>query len=118
MLLFRLHKFALHLRPLQPWCLLLVLVSILLASIELAEGGVKPSLTLGIGLALALWALLLFAFINLFQTIPAPVLPKDTWFERLRSRTKLALYHLLALAVLAVGLMLSVPDWSKWRSIC
>lgn len=106
MLLFRLHKFALRLRPLQPWSLVLVLVSIVLASVELFEDGVNPSLTLGIVLALALWALLLFAFINLFQTIPAPVLPKDTWFERLRSRTKLALYHLLAFGVLVVGLML------------
>lgn len=105
MFLFRLHTLALRLWSFLPWCLVLMLGSIALAVFVLFRGGAQASLTLGIALMLALWALLLFAFINLFQAIPAPVLPRDTWFERLLSRIKLALYHLLALGVLVVGLV-------------
>lgn len=106
MLLFRLHKLALRLRPLLPWCLVLASCCSALVVVLLFRGGVLPSPALAIVLALALWALLLFAFIRLFQTIPPPVLPKDTWFERLRSRGQLVLYHLLAAGVLTLGLML------------
>ncbi len=74
-----------------------------LATAVLFQIDATPSLSLGVALGLTVWALLLFAFIRLFQSIPPPVLPKDTFFERLRGRCKLALYHLLAVGVLVVG---------------
>lgn len=106
MLLLRLHKLALRLQFLLPWCYCLVFGGVLLALTALYVGGVAPSARLTLGLGLSLWALLLFAFIRLFQSIPPPVLPKDTFFERLKSRVKLWLYHLLALGVLVVGVAL------------
>lgn len=62
---------------------------------------------LAIALGVTVWALMLFAFVRLFQAIPPPVLPKDSFFERLRSRIKLALYHLLAVGVAIVGVALA-----------
>ena len=106
MLLFRLHKLAQRLQPLLPWCLVLASCCVALVVVLLFRSGAVPSPALAIALALALWALLLFAFIRLFQTIPPPVLPKDSWFERWRSRAKLLLYHLLAAGVLTLGLAL------------
>ena len=66
----------------------------------------QAPLLLRVAIVMTMWSLLLFAFIQLFQTIPAPVLPKDRFVERLRSRIKLGLYQLLAVAVVAVGAML------------
>jgi cytochrome b561 len=77
-----------------------------LATVVLFQIDATPSLALGVALGLAVWALMLFAFIRLFQAIPPPVLPKDTFFERLRGRCKLALYHVLAFGVLLVGVVL------------
>ena len=57
-------------------------------------------------IVLTLWSLLFFAFIQLFQKIPAPVLPKDRFIERLRSHVKLGLYQLLAFGVAALGIVL------------
>lgn len=64
--------------------------------------------SLALALSVTLWALMLFAFIRLFQSIPAPVLPQDSFFERLAARCKLALYQLLALGVAGLGLVLVV----------
>lgn len=61
---------------------------------------------LSLALGLSVWAILLFAFIRLFQSIPPPVLPKDRWHERLWTRCRLALYHVLAFGVVAIALVL------------
>jgi cytochrome b561 len=101
----RLHKFALQLRPLLPWCYLVGFGSAAVATAVLFQENGSTQV-LGIALGLSVWALLLFAFIRLFQTIPPPVLPKDSFLERLWSRARLGLYQLLALAVLIIGLVL------------
>jgi cytochrome b561 len=106
LLLLRLHKLALQLRPLLPWCYAVGFGGLGLAAAVLLQIDAKPSLALAVALGLTVWALLLFAFIRLFQAIPPPVLPKDTFFERLWSRCKLGLYHVLAFGVIIIGLAL------------
>ncbi len=105
-MLLRLHKLALQLRHLLPWCYVLGFGGLALATVVMFQTEATPSLSLGVALGLTVWALLLFAFIRLFQAIPPPVLPKDSFFERLWSRCKLALYHVLAFGVLIVGVVL------------
>lgn len=105
MLLFRLHRLALRLRPLLPWCYALGLGGSALALVLLLhDDSSQPLLALALGLTV--WALMLFAFIRLFQSIPPPVLPKDSFVERLWSRCRLGLYHVLAFAVALVGIAL------------
>lgn len=106
MLLFRLHKLALELRPLLPLCYLLGFSGAVLSTYLLFREASSSSQLLGVALGLTVWALLLFAFIRLFQSIPAPVLPGDSFLERLWSRCKLALYHMLALGVVIIGAVL------------
>jgi hypothetical protein len=97
-----LHKLALRLRPLLPLCYLLGFAGVLLAGVALLRNH-SDDVDLSIGLGMAMWALLLFAFIRLFQSIPPPVLPQDAFLDRLRGRIQLMMYHVLALAVLIVG---------------
>lgn len=107
MFLFRLHKLARRLLFIRSWCLLLVVAGALLSTFALlwtAEDEATPLLRVGI--IMTLWSLLLFAFIQLFQNIPAPVLPKDRLLDRMRSHVKLGLYHLLAVGVAAIGVLL------------
>ena len=92
-------------QPLVPWCYLLGLASGALALLLLVRDNSSQQ-ALGIALGVTVWALMLFAFIRLFQSIPPPVLPKDSFFERLRSRCKLALYHVLAVGVGLVAVAL------------
>lgn len=106
MFLYRLHKLAQTLRPLRRWCLLSALAGVLLSVFALLRTDTIASPLLRFAIVLTLWSLLLFAFIQLFQNIPAPVLPKDNFIERLRSRVKLGLYQLLALGVAGLGIML------------
>jgi hypothetical protein len=106
LLLFRLHKLALELRPLLPFCYLLGFGGAALTLYLLFRQSASSSQLLSVALGLTVWALLLFAFIRLFQSIPSPVLPGDSFFERLWSRCKLALYHVLALAVVIISVVL------------
>ena len=106
MFLFRLHKLANHLLPLRTGCLLLALTGILSSVFALLSAQDQSSPLLRIAILVTLWSLLLFAFIQLFKKIPAPVLPKDPFVDRLRGHVKLGLYRLLALGVAALGLTL------------
>jgi hypothetical protein len=106
MFLFRLHKFARMLLPLRRWCLVFVMAGVLTGGYALLQEATIDSPSLRIAIVLTLWSLLLFAFIQLFQKIPAPVLPKDRLLERLRSHVKLGLYQLLAFGVAALGILL------------
>ena len=106
MMLFRLHQFALRLLPLRPLCLLLACTGFAVSVFALLTTASQHSQLLRMALVLTLWSLLLFAFIQLFKNIPAPVLPKDRWFVRFRTHIKLALYQLLALGVAGLGVML------------
>jgi hypothetical protein len=104
-LLLRLHKLALRLKPLLPLCYLLGFVGLVLTVLGLVQRGADEA-DLSIGLGLTMWALLLFAFIRMFQSIPPPVLPKDPFLDRLRGHIQLMLFRLLAFAVLGVGAVL------------
>jgi hypothetical protein len=106
MFLFRLHKLARQLRPLRIGCLLSALAGVVLSVFALLRADDAASPLLRIAIVLTLWSLLFFAFIQLFQNIPAPVLPKDHFIERVRSHLKLGLYQLLALGVVMLGIML------------
>jgi hypothetical protein len=107
LLLLRLHKLALELRPFVPLCYFFGFGGSALTMYLVFLDTAASTQVLGVVLGLTVWALLLFAFIRLFQSIPSPVLPGDSFFERLWSRCKLALYHLLALGVLLMGLALA-----------
>ncbi|MES2624050.1 MAG: hypothetical protein V4628_02105 [Pseudomonadota bacterium] len=106
MLLLRIHKFALRLKPLRFWCLLLVVAGVVLIGYALLIAENASSSLLRMAIVMTLWSLLLFAFIQLFQNIPAPVLPKDRFIDRVRSHIKLGLYQLLAVGVALVGVVL------------
>jgi hypothetical protein len=106
MFLFRLHKLAQQLRSLRIGCLLAALAGVVLSVFALLRADDAASALLRIAIVLTLWSLLCFAFIQLFQNIPAPVLPKDRFIERLRGHIKLGLYQLLALCVATLGVLL------------
>ena len=64
------------------------------------------ALAIRLSLLLTMWALTLFAFINLFRN-PAPLLlPALHWRDRLLARLQLGLYYFMALAF--CGLMSAV----------
>jgi hypothetical protein len=106
MFLFRLHKFARTLLPLRKWFMIFAMLGVLVSAVVLLREARMDSPLLRITIVLTLWSLLLFAFIQLFQNIPAPVLPKDRFIERLRSHVKLGLYQLLALGIAALGIVM------------
>lgn len=89
-----------------PFCYLLGFGGAALTVYLLFREAAASNQLLGVALGLTVWALLLFAFIRLFQSIPPPVLPGDSFLERLWSRVKLALYHLLALGVVIISVVL------------
>jgi cytochrome b561 len=107
-LLLRLHRLALRLQPLLPWCYVIGFggAAFALYLVFRDDSGTTRSLALALGVTV--WALMLFAFIRLFQSIPAPVLPSDSFFERLQARCQLALYQLLAIGILVVGVALVI----------
>lgn len=106
MLLYRLHCIARRLLPLRSYCMLLAVVGVVLTGFALLTTRHYAERFLSIAVLLTLWSLMLFAFIQLFQHIPAPVLPLDKPLERLRGRIKLWLFKLLAVIVAALGLTL------------
>lgn len=106
MLLYRLHRIARRLLPLRSACMALACGGAALTGFALLTTRHFSGLLLSIAILLTLWPLMLFACIQLFQHIPAPVLPLDKPLERLRSSVRLWLYHLLAALVGALGLVL------------
>ena len=113
-LLVKLHQLALKIR----WCRKLAIVTGMaglggvIFSLFVAGGSyghwLEPSLVL------TLWGMMLFAFIQMFQKIPPPVLPGDDFITRLGSRIVLACYSLLALLVIVVSIILM---WMSYRLI-
>lgn len=61
---------------------------------------------LRLSLIFSLWALMVFACIQLFGAIPSPVLPNLGFFERLRDRLKLLLHQALVLFVIVLTALL------------
>lgn len=105
-LLYALHRLALRLLPLRPACLLLAAGGFLSGVAAALQAPAQWSWQLRLSLILAFWALMLYAFLQLFRELPPPVLPQLGWLERLRDRLRLLLYQGLALLVLALTLML------------
>ena len=106
MLLHKLHRIALWLLPFRMVFLLLALLALLGGLYAAITDNAVYSVQLRLFLIFSLWALMLFAFIQLFRRIPPPVLPGLGFFERLRDRLRLLLYQGLALFVAALTLFL------------
>lgn len=105
-LLLHLHRLALRLLALRPFCLALAAGG-LLSGIYAALSDNSPwSWQLRLSLILSIWSLMLYAFLQLFRELPPPVLPQLGWFERLRDRLRLLAYQALALLVLGLTLLL------------
>jgi hypothetical protein len=105
-LLFALHRLALRLLVLRPICLLLAAAGLASGVHAALQDGELWSWQLRLSLILAFWALLLFAFLQLFRTLPPPVLPQLGFLERCRDRLRLLLYQGLALLVVALSVLL------------
>lgn len=106
MLLFQLHSLALRLLFLRRWCLAAALLGVLLTGFALLQTSDDPPLLLRLALVLTLWGLLVFTFLSLFRFPPPLLLPHDSLWERVRTRLRLAGYHLLAAMVTFTGLTL------------
>jgi hypothetical protein len=106
LLLLHLHRLARWLRPLLKICRIVGFGAVIVVVLLLLRKDASTS-ALSLALGMSLWALMLDAFIRLFQTIPPPVLPHDSFMERFVTRLRLALYHVLAVSVvlLAVALL-------------
>ncbi|MGV3593401.1 MAG: hypothetical protein ACO1PZ_17085, partial [Gammaproteobacteria bacterium] len=89
-MLLRLHRLALWLRPVLRLCRFVGFGAAVIAVVLLLRDDM-PAAWLSIALGLSLWALMCDAFIRLFQSIPPPVLPQDSFGERLIARLRLAL---------------------------
>lgn len=99
------HRLAQWLRPLLRLCRIVGFGAALVAVWLLIRDNTSTA-ALALTLGLSLWALMLDAFIRLFQTIPPPVLPHDSFLERLLTRLRLGLYHVLAFSVVLVAVAL------------
>lgn len=105
-MLFTLHRIARRLAWGRPLALILAAAGIAGAVISLFSGNDRLSPLLEPSLILALWGMMLFAFIQLFRRIPPPVLPHDSFMTKLGARMVLAGYTLLAFLVVIVTCIL------------
>lgn len=104
MLLLTLHRLALRLRPLRTASAVVTAVGWVAIMWVMVKGEDEHSWFVRATLALSLWALLLFTFTCLFQTLPAPSLPALKWHERLLTRIRLALTYLMTFAFIVLAL--------------
>ena len=105
-LLVYLNRLARLLKPVRLVLVIVTFIALLMMTYSLL---VRTTFTLNIlepSIVAALWGMLLLAGAEIFQKIPDPVLPGDTFFRRVLSRCKLIFFSLLALIVLLVGLLL------------
>lgn len=105
-LLHGLHRLALRLLVLRPFCLLVASTGFLSGLYAAMQASELWSWQLRLSLIIAFWALMLYAFLQLFRNLPPPVLPQLGFFERLRDRLRLLLYQGLALLVVLLSLLL------------
>lgn len=105
-MLLTLHRLARRLLWARPVSIILVVLGLGLTLASLFGPVDRFGHWLEPSFSLTLWGMLLFAFIQLFQHIPPPVLPQDDFLTRLGSRISLALYSLLALAFVITSLAL------------
>lgn len=105
-MLLRLHKIALKISFLRPVSIILTMGALVLAVYCLIIDSIFTAGALEPAIVTALWGLLLFAFVQIFQVIPPPVLPHDGFIKKLKTRIQLALYTLLAFVVVATSILL------------
>lgn len=105
-MLIRLHRLAQKLLFLRFLSIALAIASLLLAIYCLLIDSTFTARALEPSIVTALWGLLLFAYLQLFQHIPPPVLPHDGFLKKLSTKIKLALYTLLAFIVIATSILL------------
>jgi len=101
-----LHKVARHLYAFRHLLLLLALLGFLSGLYSALSAPDLFDWQLRISLVFALWALMLHVCVGLFSRPPPALLPKLGLFERMRDRLKLWFYHLLALLLVALTLLL------------
>ena len=113
MLLF-IHNLARRLHWSRPVAVLLSITGLAGTAASLFVSGGSLGHLLEPSLVLTLWGMMLYATLQLFQTIPPPVLPHDNFLTRLGTRIILALYSLLAFLVV---LLTCVLVWLSFRLI-
>lgn len=104
MFLLTLNRLAHRLQPLRTPCAIITGLGWAVMVWVLVAGKDAYSLLLRTTLVVTLWSLLVFAFINLFQTLPPPPLPALKWHERLMSRIRLWLFYVMSGVFLALVL--------------
>jgi hypothetical protein len=105
MLLLTLNRLALRLLPLRTPSAIVTALGWAALVWVLVNGERAYSFFLRATLTATLWALLLFAFISLFRTLPVPPLPALKWHERLLARIRVALFQLVTFAFIALVLL-------------
>ncbi len=94
----RLHNWALRLLPLYKACLVAAAVGALLSAALLLGLENLHALSIRLSLLFTMWALTLFAFVNVFKK-PAPLLlPALNWREKMLTRLQIGLYYFMTLA--------------------
>jgi hypothetical protein len=107
LILLYLNRFAKLLKPIRIGLIVFTFFALLLTAYSLL---VRSAFTLNMlepSIVVSLWGMLLLANTELFQQLPDPVLPKDSFLQRMLSRCKLFFFYLLALIVLFVSLLLA-----------
>jgi hypothetical protein len=105
-MLVRLHQVAQKLVFFRPLSIILAIASLFLSIYCLLIDNTFTARALEPSIVTALWGLLLFAYLQLFQSIPPPVLPHDSFLKKLNTKLKLALYSLLAFIVIVTTILL------------
>ncbi len=106
LILFYLNRIARLLKPIRIALIAFTFFALLLTAYSLL---VRSAFTLNLlepSIIVSLWGMLLLASTELFQQLPDPVLPQDSFLQRMLSHCKLLFFSFLALAVLFVSLLL------------
>ena len=113
-MLVKLHQIAMRLRFMRIPGLVVGIGSAALTVYLLLSNSQATNDYLELFILMTLWGLMLFAYIELFQKIPSPVLPHDSFLERIVTRLKLFAYGVLGALVILASIMLF---WLSFRLI-
>jgi hypothetical protein len=105
-ILFYLNRFARLLKPIRLGLIAITFFALLLTAYSLLVRSAFSLNLLEPSIVVALWGMLLLASSELFQHLPDPALPNDSFMQRILSRIKLLFFSLLAIVVLFVGILL------------
>lgn len=105
-ILLYLNRLAKLLKPIRLILVVFTFFALLLTAYSLL---VHTAFTLNMlepSIVASLWGMLLLACTELFQYLPEPVLPKDSFLQRMLGRCKIFFFTFLALVVLFVSVLL------------